>query len=114
MEHIIDATGKRLGRLASEIAVILQGKKSVAYESRLAGTDKVTVKNAGKMTVSGEKMKKKKYYHHTSQIGHLRAERLEEVWEKRGPGEVLRRAVRGMLPKNKLQKIRMKRLTIEK
>lgn len=113
MEHTIDAAGKRLGRLASEIAVILQGKNSPKYEPRLPGTDIVRVVRVDKMTVSGEKMKQKKYYRHTSQIGHLRTLRLEEVWEKRGPAEVLRRAVYGMLPKNKLQNARMKRLIIE-
>lgn len=113
MNHTIDATKKKLGRLASEIAVILQDKNLPNYAPRLAGKNSVTVKNAAKIEVSGRKMKQKKYYHHTSQIGHLRIERLEEVWQKLGPAEVLRRAVRGMLPKNRLQKERMKRLIIE-
>ena len=113
MEHTIDAKNKKLGRLASEIAVILQGKKNPQYEPRLGGDDKVTVKNIDKMEFSGKKVKQKKYYRHTTQIGHLKEETLQMVLEKKGPAEVLRRAVKGMLPKNKLSIKRMKRLTIE-
>ena len=113
MEHTIDAKNKKLGRLASEIAVILQGKKNPKYEPRLSGGDKVTVKNIDKMEFSGRKVKQKKYYRHTTQIGHLKEETLQMVLDKKGPAEVLRRAVKGMLPKNKLSIRRMKRLTIE-
>lgn len=113
MQYTIDATNKKLGRLASEIAVILQGKKSAAYNPRLEGEDKVVVKNINKMEVTGKKMKQKKYYRHTTQIGHLKEQTLQALWEKKGPAEVLRRAIKGMLPKNKLLVKRMKRLTIE-
>jgi len=113
MEYTIDAKNKKLGRLASEIAVILQGKKSVKYEPRLEGKDKVVVKNISQMEVTGMKMKQKKYYHHTTQIGHLKTKTLQMVWEKKGPAEILRHTVMGMLPKNRLQIKRIKRLTIE-
>lgn len=113
MDYTIDATSKNLGRLASEIAVILQGKKNPAYEPRLEGKDKVFVKNAAKMEVSGKKMKQRKYYRHTTQIGHLKERTLGMVWEKFGPAEVLRRTVMGMLPKNRLRMKRIKRLVIE-
>ncbi|MBI3638196.1 50S ribosomal protein L13 [Candidatus Wolfebacteria bacterium] len=113
MQYTIDAKNRKLGRLASEIALILQGKKNPKYEPRLAGDDGVLVKNIGKMEVSGRKMKQKVYYRHTTQIGHLKEQTLEDLWKKRGPAEVLRRAVKGMLPKNKLSVIRMKRLIIE-
>lgn len=113
MDYTINAVNKPLGRLASEIAVILQGKKNPDYEPRLEGKDKVTVQNVAKMAISGKKMKQKKYYRHTTQIGHLKEKTLEMIWEKRGPAEVLRRTVMGMLPKNRLRIKRIKRLIIE-
>jgi len=113
-EYTIDAKGKKLGRLASEIAMILQGKKVPAYNPKDEGDDSVIVKNASQMEVSGNKMKDKTYYRHSTRIGFLKKETMEEVWEKKGPAEVLRRAVSGMLPKNKLNIKRMKRLKIEK
>jgi large subunit ribosomal protein L13 len=113
MDYTIDATNKRMGRLAGEIAVILQGKKNPKYEPRLEGDDKVIVKNINKLELTGRKMKQKKYYRHTTQIGHLKERTLEMLWEKKGPAEVLRRSVMGMLPKNKLRIKRIKRLIIE-
>jgi large subunit ribosomal protein L13 len=113
MNYEIDATNKSIGRLASEIAVILQGKKNPNYEPRIQGEDKVVVKNIGKMKIIGKKKEQKTYYRHTTQIGHLKKQTLEEVWEKQGPAEVLRRSVMGMLPKNKLRAKRMKKLVIE-
>ncbi len=112
MDYIIDAKNKRLGRLASEIAVILQGKKNAAYEPRFSGEDKVVVKNAGFITLSGRKTKQKVYYKHTGPLGHLKVRNYEEVFAK-NPGWVLRHAVGLMLPKNRLRKERMKRLVIE-
>lgn len=113
MNYTIDATNKKLGRLASEIAVILQGKKSPKYEPRLEGEDKVIIKNIDKIEVSGRKMKQKTYYRHTTQIGHLKKETLEMFWQKKGPAEVLKKAVMQMLPKNKLRIKRIKKLIIE-
>ena len=113
MNYTIDAKGKKLGRLASELAVILQGKKSPKYEPRLKGENQVIIKNIHGIEVTGRKMKQKKYYRHTTQIGHLKEQTLEMLWKKHGPKEVLRRAVKGMLPKNKLLVKRMKRLVIE-
>ena len=110
----LDAKGKKLGRLASEIAVILQGKKNPKYEKRLQGDDGVIVKNIAQVEVTGRKMKQKTYFRHTTQIGHLKKTTLEMLWEKKGPAEVLRRAVMGMLPKNKLRIKRIKNLIIEK
>lgn len=110
---IIDATNKKLGRLASEIAVILQGKSSSQYEPRLEGENRVVIKNINKMEISDKKAKNKIYYRHTTQIGHLKKRTMKQVLEKEGPAEVLRRAVLGMLPKNKLQAKRIKRLIIE-
>lgn len=113
MDYIIDATNKKLGRLASEIAVILQGKKNPKYEPRLEGDDKAIIKNINKIEVSGKKMKQKIYYRHTTQIGHLKKQTLEMFWQKKGPAEVLKKAVMQMLPKNKLRAKRIKKLIIE-
>lgn len=111
-DYIIDAKNKRLGRLASEIAVILQGKKNPDYEPRLSGSDRVIVKNADKITLSGKKFKQKVYYHHTGYIGHLKEKKFAEVFAK-NPAWVLHHAVRLMLPKNRLRVKRLKRLIIE-
>jgi len=113
MTYTIDAQGKRLGRLAAEIAVILQDKKNASYEPRFEGKDQVVVKNIDKMTVGGRKMEQKKFYRHTTQIGHLKEKTLAMMWEQRGPAWVLRHSVLGMLPKNRLQAKRIKRLIIE-
>lgn len=113
MEYTIDATGKKFGRLASEIAVILQGKKSPKYEPRLEGEDKVIIKNIGKIDISPKKVKQRKYYRHTTQIGHLKEWTLEMLIEKKGPATALRNMVMAMLPKNRLRIKRIKRLVIE-
>ncbi len=113
MNYIIDATNKKIGRLASEIAVILQGKKSAKYEPRLESEDSVIIKNAGKISIGAKKMDQKIYYRHTTQIGHLKKETLKMLLEKKGVAEVLRRAVKGMLPKNKLLIRRIKKMIIE-
>ncbi|MDO8556941.1 MAG: 50S ribosomal protein L13 [Candidatus Jorgensenbacteria bacterium] len=112
MEHIIDAQGKRLGRVASEVASILQGKHSVAYNPRLEGTDKVIIKNASKITLSGKKTSQKIYYRHAGQLGHLKENKFRDVFAK-SPAWVIRHAIERMLPKNRLQARRIKRLKIE-
>ncbi|MBI5079297.1 50S ribosomal protein L13 [Candidatus Wolfebacteria bacterium] len=113
MIYTIDATNKKIGRLASEIALILQGKKNPKYEPRLEGEDGVIIKNIDKIEISAAKKKQKTYFRHTTQIGHLKKQTLKEVLEKKGAAEVLRRSVKGMLPKNKLLIKRMKKLIIE-
>ena len=109
MEYIIDAKNKRLGRLASEIATVLQGKKSANYEPRLVGSDKVMLKNYREVTLSGKKFKEKKYYRHTGYVGHLKTRSFEEAFNK-DPKKVVREAVRRMLPKNFLNSRRLKNL----
>ncbi len=113
MNYTIDATNKSFGRLASEIAVILQGKKNPEYEPRLEGEDSVVVKNISKVKITSKKPEQKIYYRHTTQIGHLKKQTLEKLLREKGEAEVLRKTVMGMLPKNKLRAKRMKRLTIE-
>lgn len=112
MEYIIDAKNKKFGRLASEIACILQGKKSVKYNPRFAGEDKVVVQNLKDVSFSGNKMTTKIYHHHTGYVGHLKSPNLGEVWEK-SPEKVLRNAILKMLPKNRLAVKRLKRLTVK-
>lgn len=112
-DYTIDCKGKRLGRVASEIAIILQGKKNPSYDPRLEGDDKVTVTNIDKITLTGNKKDQKIYYSHTTQLGHLKERKFKDVVAKHGMKFVLRKAVLKMLPKNRLQVKRMKRLTIE-
>lgn len=107
----LDATGKSLGRLASEIAKILMGKHQPTFEYRLSGDSYVVVKNLEKLRFTGKKWDKKIYYRHTGYLGHLKETKLKELWQK-NPSLVLKKAVLGMLPKNKLRSRRIKRLII--
>jgi len=107
----LDATGQSLGRLASQIAVLLQDKNKATFEPNKAGTTIVVVNNFSKINFKGNKPKTKIYYKHTGYLGHLRETTLEKMWEK-DPKKILKMAVRGMLPKNKLRDKRLKRLKI--
>ncbi len=109
--YVVDATGKTLGRLASEIARILIGKHKPTYTPHVDNGDFVVVINADKIHVTGKKLDKKVYYKHTGYMGHLKETTLREMLQKK-PEEVIRLAVRGMLPKNKLRDRRMKRLKV--
>lgn len=109
MEYQIDAQGKKLGRLASEIAIILQGKKNPDYSPRVEGTDSVVVKNVQGVELTGKKTLQKMYYKHKGKLGHLKETKFENIFEK-NPAWVVRHAVRLMLPKNKLSARRMKRM----
>ncbi len=109
--YLVDATGKTLGRLASEIAKILMGKNKPTYTPHVDSGDFVVVVNAEKVFTTGRKLEQKKYYRHTGYFGHLKETTLKEMLEKK-PEEVIRLAVRGMLPKNKLRDRRMKRLKV--
>ncbi len=109
MEHHIDAKNKPLGRLASKIALILQGKKSASYERNRVSDDRVYVTNFADVSLSGNKRAQKIYYRHTGYVGHLKEATLEEKMTK-DPKWVLREAVRKMLPKNFLNQKRLKNL----
>lgn len=111
-EYIIDAKNKKLGRLSSEIAIILQGKKNPDYEPRLSGNDTVRIRNVSKIVVTGKKLDQKKYYKHSGPLGHLKEKKLSDAMEK-SPEWVLRHAVNLMLPKNRLRAKRMRRLIVE-
>jgi len=107
--HTIDANGKPLGRLATEIANLLRGKHKPDFLPHRDEGDFVIVKNVNKLKLTGKKLKQKKYYHHTGFPGGLKEIKLEVLFTK-NPQEVLKKAVWGMLPKNKLRKKIIKRL----
>jgi len=109
----IDATNKVLGRLASKIAILLQGKHKPNFVPYLNTGDKVIVINTDKMKITGKKLKKKVYYRHSGYPGGLKKITLEELMKK-DSREVLKKAVWGMLPKNKLRKQRIKNLKLYK
>lgn len=108
----IDASGKILGRLATEIAVILRGKNKPSFRPNLIMGDNVLVTNARKIKVTGDKETKKLYYRHSGYIGHLKTTSYATLFKK-NPAEVLKKAVWGMLPANKLRKIWIKNLEIK-
>ena len=110
--HTIDATGKILGKLSADIAAILRGKHKANFEPNLDMGDFVVVKNANKIKISGRKYDNKMYYHHTGYLGGLKAVPYKKVFEN-NPGEVIKKAVYGMLAKNKLRAIQIKRLKVE-
>lgn len=105
--HVVDAAGRPLGRVASEVAVLLRGKHKPDYEPHLDGGDFVIIVNAGKVRLSGRKAAQKVYYRHSGYPGNLRQRTFAEQMARR-PELVLERAVRGMLPKGPLGK-RMRR-----
>ncbi len=107
----IDAEGKILGKLATEIAVKLMGKHKVSYTPHVDGGDFVIVTNAEKIAVTGNKLLAKKYYRHSGYPGGLKTRSLEEMLAKQ-PTEVIRKAVERMLPKNKLGSQMIGRLKI--
>ncbi len=108
----IDATGKTFGRLASEIAVILQGKSEPTYNPRLIGQAKVIISNLDKVKFTGKKLENNIYYRHSGYLGGLKQEKMGEIFRK-DPERLLKMAVRKMLPKNKLRDKRLKRLIVQ-
>lgn len=107
--HTIDATEKVLGRLATQIATLLQGKHKPDFVPYLDKGDSVIIKNVNKIKLTGRKMEQKKYYRHSGYLGGLKEIPLKKVFE-RNPELVLEKAVFGMLPKNKLRAKMIKRL----
>lgn len=109
MDYHINAKGKPLGRIASQIAGILQGKKSPAYHPRLVGTDRVFLEHYLEIIMTGRKSHDKLYHRHTGYMGHLKTERFKDAFAK-NPKNVIWEAVAHMLPKNKLAARRRKHL----
>ncbi|HID31664.1 MAG TPA: 50S ribosomal protein L13 [Desulfobacterales bacterium] len=108
---VVDAEGKTLGRLASEIAKILKGKHKPIYTPHLDVGDYVIVINADKVRVTGKKLQQKIYYRHSGYPGGLKSMPLAEML-RRHPTRVLELAVRGMLPKNRLGRAMIKKLKV--
>ena len=108
---LVDASGKTLGRLATQIADILRGKRKPEYTPHIDTGDFVVVVNAEKVHVSGNKRSDKRYYRHSGYPGGLRSRPLREQLERQ-PTEVLRKAVKGMLPRNKLGRAQLTKLKI--
>jgi large subunit ribosomal protein L13 len=109
--HLVDAEGQNLGRLATRIADTLRGKDKPQYTPHVDTGDFVVVVNAEKIAVTGKKLDDKVYYRHSGYPGGLRSRTLREELERR-PTEVLRRAVKGMLPKNRLARAQLNKLKI--
>ena len=109
--YLVDAQNKTLGRLSTEIASRLRGKHKPIYTPHVDTGDYIVVVNASKIRVTGKKMIDKVYYKHTGYIGNLKSENLETMLEKY-PEKVLMKSVRGMLPKNKLGRVMIKKLRV--
>ncbi|MBT8762678.1 50S ribosomal protein L13 [Desulfohalobiaceae bacterium Ax17] len=109
--YLVDAQGKTLGRIATEIAKRLRGKHKPEFAPHIDTGDFIVVVNAKKVKVTGQKLEKKKYYRHTGYPGGLKETTLAEMMENK-PEEVIRRAVRGMLPKNRLGRAMLKKLKV--
>jgi len=108
---VVDAEGKTLGRLATQIADTLRGKGKAEYTPHVDTGDFVVVVNAEKIAVTGKKLDDKIYYRHSGYPGGLRQRTLREQLDRR-PTEVLRKAVKGMLPRNRLARAQIRKLKI--
>ena len=109
--HLVDAKDKVLGRLAVKIATILSGKNKAQYSPNADLGDFVVVVNAEKVKVTGNKFTQKNYYHHTGYPGGLKTKSFEKMQED-SPEKIIEKAVKGMLPKNKLSNQIIKKLKV--
>jgi len=109
--YLVDAEGQTLGRVATRIADVLRGKDKPVYTPHVDTGDFVVVVNAEKIAVTGKKLDEKLYYRHSGYPGGLRSRPLREQLARR-PTEVLRKAVKGMMPRNRLARAQMKKLKI--
>ena len=108
---LVDAEGKTLGRLATQIADLLRGKRKPTYTPHVDVGDFVIVVNAEKIVVTGNKLEAKRYWRHSGYPGGIRFRTLGEQLERR-PEEVIRRAVKGMLPRNRLARRQIVKLKV--
>ena len=108
---LIDAKGKTLGRLASQIATILSGKNKPEYTPNADMGDFVVVLNANEIQVTGKKLDQKMYYRNSGYPGGIKSKPLREIMENTA-GDAIKSAVKGMLPKNKLRDVMVKRLKV--
>ena len=108
---VVDAEGQTLGRLATQIADALRGKRKPTYTPHVDTGDFVVVINAEKISVTGAKRTEKRYYRHSGYPGGIRSRTLEEMLDRR-PEEVIRKAVKGMLPRNRLARRQITKLKV--
>lgn len=109
--YVVDAEGKTLGRLASEVANVLRGKNKPIYTPHIDTGDYVIVVNAEKIKVTGKKLEQKIYYHHSDYVGGMKETTLKEMMQKK-PEFVITHAVKGMLPKGPLGRQMLKKLHV--
>ena len=111
--HEIDATGKVVGRLATHVATLLMGKNKASHVPHIDSGDTVKILNADKLVLTGKKWEQKKHFRSSNRPGGITEVKMSVLREE-NPGEILRHAVKYMLPKNRTQSERMKRLIIVK
>ena len=109
--YVVDAEGKTLGRLASEVAKVLRGKNKAIFTPHIDTGDYVIVVNADKVKVTGKKLDQKIYYHHSDYVGGMKEQTLKEKLAKK-PEDVIYLAVKGMLPKGPLGRQMIKKLHV--
>ncbi|NOX08993.1 MAG: 50S ribosomal protein L13 [Gammaproteobacteria bacterium] len=109
--YLVDATGKTLGRLATEVAHRLRGKHKAEYTPHVDTGDYIVIVNAEKITVTGRKAEKKMYHHHTGYIGNLKSVNFATLQAK-SPELIIEKAVKGMLPKNPLGRAMFRKLKV--
>jgi large subunit ribosomal protein L13 len=109
--YVVDAEGKTLGRLATQIADVLRGKRKPTYTPHVDVGDFVIVVNAEKIAVTGNKREDKRYWRHSGYPGGIKSQTLGDLLERR-PEEVIRRAVKGMLPRNRLARQQLGKLKV--
>jgi len=109
--YVISAVDDTLGRVAARVAAVLRGKHKPTFSPHIDGGDFVIVTDVEKLRVTGKKLRQKIYYRHSGHPGHLKAEELKHLLERR-PEEVMMRAVRGMLPHNRIGARMLKRLRL--
>ena len=110
--YTIDASGQKLGRVASQAASLLIGKNLTAFAKNKAPSVEVVIINAKLLDISEKKKSEKVYSHHTGYPGGIKHQKLNEMLTKKGIKEVMRKAVSGMLPKNKLRAVMIRNLTV--
>jgi len=113
MEYTIDAKGKKLGRIASEAAILLMGKNSPDFKRNEVAKVKVSIENVSGLNIDDKKLDNKEYKRYSGYPGGLKIRKMKEVISKKGHEEVVEKAVYGMLPANKLRAKIMKNLVIK-
>ena len=109
--YVVDAEGQTLGRLATRIADALRGKRKPEYTPHVDTGDFIVVVNAEKIRVTGDKLAQKRYWRHSGYPGGIKSQTLGDLLERR-PEEVIRRAVKGMLPRNRLARAQLRKLKV--